>query len=67
MAAAQEISMDVAIVAVLSEVDGVFTLKEWQKNNTEGISHTLFSLYFQLALARAVVSCLLGTNLQYPK
>lgn len=31
MAAAQEVSMDVAIAAVLSEVDGVFTLKRMEK------------------------------------
>lgn len=55
MAAAKKIRVDAVVVADLSELDGIFTLKEEQKNGTEGFSWqtTLFSLYSCLALTKA--------------
>lgn len=52
-AAAKEISMAVAIATVLSQVDGIFTLKEEPKN---GISlwTTLFLLYPKLILSKSL-------------
>lgn len=41
MAAAKEISIDAAAVAVLSEPDVIFTLKEEHENGTEGNSWRL--------------------------
>lgn len=35
---ANKISMDAVVAAVLTELDGIFTLKRKEKNNTEGFS-----------------------------
>lgn len=53
MAGAQEINVDAATAAVLSELDGTLTLKEEHKNDTESFSqYKTFPLYFQLSLER---------------
>lgn len=38
MAAAKETSVDAATTVVVSELDGIFTSKEYQGNGTQGLS-----------------------------